>query len=252
MKPPKSLGIIGSGKNPCARAEAKKLAAFLKKRGVKFVFDGELLPQGKKLGAFRVDVAIALGGDGTLLRACRELKHGTPVLGVNCGRHGNLMRVPREKMLSAAEKLLAGKYKIEKRARILPVVNGRKHALALNEVELVTGKFGHIMEYELRVNGKLKLKDRADGVIVSTPTGSTAHAYSAGGKKINPKHGVFEVVPINSMLNRGKVFVVGNGAKITLAKFTKGCEVIIDGKVRVPARGSVLLRRGEPALLLRA
>lgn len=250
MKTPKSIGIIGSRRNPYAHAEGKKLAAFLKRRGVKFVFDSDLSPRGKKLGAFRVDVAVALGGDGTLLRACRELPAGTPVLGVNCGRHGNLMNVKREKMLHAVEKLLAGKYAVEKRTRIVAVVGGKKKPLALNEVELVTPQFGRIMEYELRVNGKLKMRDRADGVIVATPTGSTGHAYSAGGKKINPKRGVFEIVPINSMHNRGKVLMVPDSAKITLAKFTKGCEVIIDGKVRVPAKGSVLLRRGEPALLL--
>lgn len=251
MKIPHSIGIIGSKKNPYARTATKKLITFLKKRGVKHVIEKTFSVKGKTARAMNVDFAIVLGGDGTLLRACRELKSGTPVLRVNCGRHGALMDVERKDMLNAVEKVLEGKCKIEKRSRILAVVDGVKKPFALNEVELVTGKTGIAMEYSLSVNGKEKLRDRGDGVIIATPTGSTAHAYSAGGMKISPKKRVFEIVPINSMYNRGRVMAVPDNAKLSLSRFTKGSEVLIDGKVRVKAGKSVLLKKGEPALFLR-
>lgn len=253
MKKPESVGIIGQRSNKCALMAAKKLAAFLKKKKIKFTVDRELAWEcrGTPASRFSVDFAVFLGGDGTLLRGFRELNPKIPALGVNCGRHGALMEAGRGEMLSAMGNVLAGEYGIEKRARILPVVDGRRKPLALNEVELVTGQFGRIMGYELRVNGRLRLRDRADGVIIATPTGSTAHAYSAGGKKISPGRRVFEVVPINSMDNRGKVFVVGENSKITLKKFTEGCEVLIDGRVRVKAERGVRLEKGEPALFVR-
>ncbi|MBU0662780.1 NAD(+)/NADH kinase, partial [Candidatus Micrarchaeota archaeon] len=130
-------------------------------------------------------------------------------------------------------------------------LGGKKLPPALNEAELVTPRLGNVIEYWLRVNGKLKLRDRGDGVIIATPTGSTAHAYSAGGMKISPKKRVFEIVPINSMYNRGRVMAVPDNAKLSLSRFTKGSEVLIDGKVRVKAGKSVLLKKGEPALFLR-
>lgn len=137
------------------------------------------------------DVAVVLGGDGTLLNAGRRLAaHDVPLVGINQGRLGFMTDIARADMLPAIDRLLAGEFTADRRmlldARVLR--DGRElfRTLALNDVVVNKGDLGRMIELEVRVDGESLYVLRADGMIVATPTGSTAYALSANGPILQP------------------------------------------------------------------
>jgi NAD+ kinase len=147
------------------------------------------------------DVAIVLGGDGTLLNAGRRLAaHDVPLVGINQGRLGFMTDIARADMLPAIDRLLAGEFTADRRmlldARVLR--DGRElfRTLALNDVVVNKGDLGRMIELEVRVDGESLYVLRADGMIVSTPTGSTAYALSANGPILQPAVPGIALVPL--------------------------------------------------------
>lgn len=147
------------------------------------------------------DVAIVLGGDGTLLNAGRRLAaHGVPLVGINQGRLGFMTDIARADMLPAIDRMLAGEFTADRRmlldARVLR--NGQElfRTLALNDVVVNKGDLGRMIELEVRVDGESLYVLRADGMIVSTPTGSTAYALSANGPILQPAVPGIALVPL--------------------------------------------------------
>lgn len=160
-----------------------------------------------------VDVVIVLGGDGTLIQAARDMvavcsgtgqavhkeNDGIPLLGVNLGTLGFLADVETEQLIPSLRSLLDGEYEIEERMMLdgtVTVQGGRVESVALNDI--VINRYGRlrIMEYRIFVNGKYLCSYRADGVIVSTPTGSTGYSLSAGGPIVEPKARLMVITPI--------------------------------------------------------
>lgn len=161
----------------------------------------------EQLGA-RCDLLICVGGDGNLLHASHlAIAHDTPVLGVNRGRLGFLTDIqPQE--LSKIGDILAGRYISEKRtvlrAQIVRDAQVIHEEIALNDAVVHPGKVAHMLEYEIIINNEFVCSLRADGLIVSTPTGSTAYALSADGPIIHPKLNAFLLVPMfpHTLTNR--------------------------------------------------
>lgn len=148
------------------------------------------------------DLAVVVGGDGTMLAAARGLAaHGVPLIGVNQGRVGFMTDVALSAMRSSIGAVLEGRYSIEDRALLQAELmrDGRSllSTVALNEVVVGKGTQGRLIEFELNIDGEFVYTLRADGVIVATPTGSTAYSLSAQGPILHPSVPALALVPLS-------------------------------------------------------
>lgn len=148
-----------------------------------------------------IDLLIALGGDGTMLRAVRRVGDGSvPVLGVNFGSLGFLTAIPRDQMLADLKEIFDGRYRVEERLRVHVTVhraNGpAEEFLALNDAVITKGALARIIDLGVEVDNHSLTRYKADGLIVATPTGSTAYALSAGGPILVPTQRALVLAPI--------------------------------------------------------
>ena len=148
------------------------------------------------------DLAIVVGGDGTMLAAARNLaRHKVPLAGINQGRLGFMTDIALSEMSESVGAILEGRHSIEERALIeAEILRGGKSLLrtvALNEAVVTKGSQARLIEFKLSIDGEYVYRLRADGVIVATPTGSTAYALSAQGPILQPTVPAFALVPLN-------------------------------------------------------
>lgn len=171
------------------------------------------------------DLMLVLGGDGTFLAAARKAApHNVPLIGINQGHLGFLTQVTRDEMLTELVRMLEGKY-LKDECIILETKVVRSgeviyHGLALNDVVLSRGGAGQMIEFEVFINDEFVYTQRSDGLIVATPTGSTAYALAAGGPILQTALRAFALVPIcpQSMTNRPIVIGDTNEIKILITK----------------------------------
>jgi NAD+ kinase len=174
-----------------------------------------------EIGAF-ADLAIVLGGDGTMLAAARNLaRHRVPLAGINQGRVGFMTDIALKDVRSSVGAILDGKYSIEERALLeAEILRGGKTLLrtvALNEAVVGKGSEGRLIEVEVRINGEYVYALRADGLIVATPTGSTAYALSAQGPILQPGVAAFALVPLNPHVLSARPVSVSDRSVIEIA-----------------------------------
>ena len=209
------------------------------------------------VGDSAADVVIALGGDGTLLHAVHEFP-GLPILGFNLGGLGYLASVGRRDFDRALELLAAGRYKISRRT-MLEVRAGRgESALALNDVVIARESSGHAIRLDLEADGRPVTRYLADGLIVATPTGSTAYSLAAGGPVLMPDSSSFVVTPSNPHALGSRALVVRDDVRFTVTarERTPGNEATIavtaDGGhvLDMSAGGSVEIRKARRAVKL--
>ena len=147
-------------------------------------------------GGDEADVVVALGGDGTILNAV-HLFAGTPVLGLNLGGLGYLSSVEEKDFPTAVEMLADGRYRVSERSALsVARPGGEPVAVALNDVVIVRDMSGHASVFDLKVDGRMATRYMADGLIVATPTGSTAYSLSAGGSVVDPALSCFCLTPV--------------------------------------------------------
>ena len=213
-----NVALIGKYKAPEIAEPLLRLAAFLTSRGLRVVVDN--LTADHLVGnpypvmtleqmAGSVDLAIVIGGDGTMLNIARTLSpHHIPLIGVNQGRLGFLTDLSMESMQESIAAMLDGRYVTEQRlllsAKVLRDGVELFGGLAFNEIVVHRSQISSMVEFEVRIDGEYLYNQRADGLIVSTPTGSTAYALSAGGPILHPSLDVLELVPVcpHSLSNR--------------------------------------------------
>jgi NAD+ kinase len=186
------IALIGKLRSAEIEASLREMRAFLAKRGC------EVLPEGET----RADLAIVIGGDGTMLAAARELvQSGVPLVGVNQGRLGFMTDIGHDDMLAGVGAILEGKYSIEERALLDAEIKRQGESvlrtIALNDAVIGKGSQGRLIEFDLSVDGEFVYTLRADGIIVATPTGSTAYALSAQGPILHPAVAALTLVPLN-------------------------------------------------------
>ncbi len=208
--PFKTVALIGKYKAPEITGPLLRLAAFLSGKGVAVVVDsitaGHIeqhdyreIPLNAMGGV--VDLAIVLGGDGTMLNiACTLAPFDIPLAGVNQGRLGFLTDISLDTVQQTIVAMLEGEFVTEQRlllsTRILRDGAEVFNALALNEVAVHRGNTSSMIEFEVRIDGEYLYNQRADGLIVATPTGSTAYALSAGGPILHPSLDLIALVPV--------------------------------------------------------
>ena len=205
------LVLVGRHGSPDVSGPLAHLARLLRGRGHAVLVEAETaqwapLPDCPVVDpsdpAAKVDLAIVLGGDGTMLSVARRLAPaGVPLIGVNLGRLGFLTDIPLARMEPSVVEMLDGRYVEERRsliaARVERAAGGTgEQSLGLNDVVVNRGALGSLIEYAIEIDGRFVFAMRADGVIVATPTGSTAYALSAGGPIIAPQVPAFALVPV--------------------------------------------------------
>ena len=185
------IALIGKLRSPEVEASLGEIRKFLSSRGCEVLKDG--------VGA---DLAIVVGGDGTMLAAARELvPAGVPLVGINQGRVGFMTDIGHDDTRAGIGAILEGRYVVEERslldAEILPDGKSMLRTVALNEAVVGKGSQGRLIEFELSLDGEFVYALRADGIIVATPTGSTAYALSAQGPILHPAVPALALVPLN-------------------------------------------------------
>jgi len=185
------IALIGKPNSREVDASLAAIREFLQSKGC------EVRKEGK--GA---DLAIVVGGDGTMLAAARDLVQlGVPLVGINQGRVGFMTDIGHDDMRSGLGAILDGRYLLEERslldAEILRDGKSMLRTLALNEAVVGKGAQGRLIEFELALDGEFVYTLRADGILVATPTGSTAYALSAQGPILHPAVPALALVPLN-------------------------------------------------------
>ncbi len=226
----KTAGIIGKFGDPGVSEAIQKLSAFLQQQGVDVLLDettAENLPVNKLETASReqigqrCDLAVVVGGDGTLLNAARSLvEYEVPLLGVNLGRLGFLVDISPDDMLDSLGAILKGDYVEEKRTLLNAVIEC-EHGLtdnhsAFNDVVVHKWNVARMIELEVKIDGHYVNTQRSDGLIVSTPTGSTAYALSGGGPILHPSMDAIVLVPICPHTMSQRPIVVEGKSKIEI------------------------------------
>jgi NAD+ kinase len=244
----KRIGIIPKKQDARVRNIVGEVIPWLRSRGVEVFLDQNSVDQcpvdtcvaAPENLAKQVDVVIVLGGDGTLLHAARIIgANGVPILGVNLGSLGFLTEVRLDEMYAALEGLIAGQYKSEERM-LLNVEVIREGSVAaqytaLNDAVINKGALARITELEVSVNSQPVLFTRADGLIISTPTGSTAYSLAAGGPILYPTLDAFIVAPIcpHTLTNRPVVIPDQDKVEVWLRRGTD-VMLTVDGQVGMP------------------
>ena len=249
-----TVALIGKYQSPEIAESLLLLAEFLRKQQIEVLLEeGTATAVGAHQHNYatasyatigqRANLAVVLGGDGTLLNAARHLaKFDVPLVGVNQGRLGFMTDIAREAMIDSMTTLLAGKYSREQRflldAEVLRNGERASHALTLNDVVINKGDTGRLIELEVKVDGELIHILRADGLIIATPTGSTAYALSANGPILHPSVPGIAIVPLCPHALSYRPITISDNSKIsvTLLPPHEG-RIHFDGQVRFGAQG---------------
>lgn len=191
---------------------------------------------GKPLDKIKADFILAIGGDGTVLRALQRTS--LRVLGINTGSLGFLAEGDSDSMPEAISRLQKGKFTVEERLKIKVMLNGKRLFDCTNEAVIHTAQVAKIRHYEIKVDGAVAEKVRADGIIVATPTGSTSYAMSAGGPILDPRVDALVVSAIAPFKPSFHPFVVPADSKIQVAFMRpRPGLLVLDGQHDVPLEG---------------
>ena len=229
---PKTIALVGKYHSLEIAESLRRLAEYLYERGVSVFIERETAEHiGRQVDLSRwvtcgfndigahADLAIVIGGDGTMLNAARRLsRYRVPLVGVNQGRLGFMTDIGRDDMLTCMDDLLDGRFTPENRLLLDADVvrEGREIAsnLALNDVVVDKGAIGRMIEFELFIDGEFIYNLRSDGLIVATPTGSTAYAMSAGGPILHPTLTGIALVPLCPHALTNRPIIVNDQADI--------------------------------------
>jgi len=264
----KRIGIVAKLDRPDAAGVVARLLAWSAERGLQPVLEKEtagLCPDAQAATARKpdlpgqVDLLLVLGGDGTLLSMARLVGDlGVPILGVNLGGLGFLTALTKEELFPALEAFLAGDLVIEERVMLAAQVWRQGERLseyaALNDVVITKSAMSRIINLAVSVNGQFATAYRADGLIISTPTGSTAYNLSAGGPIVNPLLPVAVLTPICPHALSMRPIVVPDAAPIEVTLETPREEVYLtlDGQegTSLSFGDTVSLTRGTASVRL--
>ena len=186
-----------------------------------------------------VDLIIVFGGDGTLLGAARKfIENEIPILGINMGAVGFLTDVNIENFESVINDVFKGNYILEERSLVEAQFSGQE-VFGLNEVLIHSGSYAQLMRYRLLIDGKTVYEQRSDGLIVATPTGSTAYALSAGGSIIHPELNIWNIIPMMSQSLSSRPLIVSNKKSMEIQLIEGPLDhamICVDGQKDIPIK----------------
>jgi NAD+ kinase len=253
----RTIALIGKYQSREIAESLRALAGFLTDRGVEVLLEeataaavganGYAVAAYETIGA-RAELAVIIGGDGTMLNAARSLaRFQVPLVGINQGRLGFMTDIALGAMKDSIADLLEGKFSREQRfllnAEVLRDGESAFQTLALNDVVVNKGEIGRMIELDVKVDGELIHVLRADGLIVSTPTGSTAYALSANGPILHPSVPGIAIVPLCPHALSNRPITVSDSCTIDIALLPPhDARVHFDGQTRFDARAGDVVR----------
>jgi len=245
----KSIGLISNNENSKAINVAKDIYDYLQLKKIKiYLLENDELPKKYNLPwsseeefIKNIEALISVGGDGTFLRAARHtFKNSIPIMGVNAGKLGFLSEINISDMYDSLDKIISNNFEIEKRMLISgmlyrdkKLVDGKNSPyLALNDFVITKSFLEKIIEIKIIVNGVSILSYGADGIIISSPTGSTAYSLSAGGPVVEPRNECIIITPIcaHTLFSRSLVISPENQIEILINSGKTKVNLNIDGR----------------------
>ena len=265
--PFRTLALIGKYQSPDVAESVLSIARFLRDRGLAVLIEqGTASSIGgahdfpvasyEHIGA-SADLAVVIGGDGTMLHTARRLiEHGVPLVGVNLGRLGFLTDIARSSATERLAEILDGAFTAEDRFMLdVEVLRGGArvfHTLALNDVVVNKGELGRMIEFELSIDEEFVYTQRSDGMIVSTPNGSTAYALSANGPILHPSVGGIALVPLCPHALTARPITLPDSCRIDIALLPPhDARVHFDGQTRFDLRAGDCVRLTRSSRSLR-
>jgi NAD+ kinase len=262
----RTIGIAAKVSSSAALEYAAKIVADLTARGLTVIVDyataDKINHRGptaakNELGK-KADLLITFGGDGTLLSVARQAPHGVPIVGVNMGTLGFLTEIRLDEFPAILESVLKGKFESEARVTFDVIVEGKgrdtRTYRVLNDATINKSALARIVEMRVSVSGQFVSTFRADGLIVSTPTGSTAYNLSAGGPIVYPTMGAVIITPIGPHMLSNRPIVLPDDLSIEISIETPNQEIFLtlDGQEGVPIteQDRVVVRKSKETVLL--
>jgi NAD+ kinase len=225
------FGVTANSEIPEAIKVCRKVLTELKdhdvvlESGIARLFGREGLP----IEDMDVDILVTVGGDGTILRSLQRTK--APIFGINAGALGFLTEITEDELRSGVKRLLDGDYFVEDRVKVKTTVAGQRQFDATNEAVVHTAHIAKIRHFHIYVDDQLAMDVRADGIIVSTPTGSTCYSMAVGGPIVDPRVDAFIISPMAPFKFSARPLVVPLTSKIRLELARpKPCLCVIDGQ----------------------
>lgn len=249
--PPRRVGVAVKSSNPHAVELGRRVIAELARRGAEAVVDRDSAAAlGASLGPARAelgrhaDVVLVLGGDGTFLSVTRGCPSSTPVAGVNLGTLGFLTEHAPDATFSLLDEIFSGRCRIEQRQRLKVLVRwpeDERELLVLNDVVVNKASLARIVTTIAEVDGELLSRYRGDGLIIATPSGSTAYNLSAGGPIVHPGLPAMLVTPIcsHSLGVRPLVLPPASRVRVWIEDSDAEVHLTLDGQVGLPMNGSM-------------
>ncbi|TAM81813.1 MAG: NAD(+) kinase [Acidobacteria bacterium] len=253
----KKIGIVSKPKKAEIREIVPHLVEWLRERDIEVSIDketGSILESSEKVLTRnelpgKVDLLVVLGGDGTLLAAARALyRHEVPIFAVNLGDLGFLTVITRDELYPALEGVLSGNYRSERRVQIEGELVRTDEVLssfrALNDVVLNKGAIARIQDFEVYADGEFISNYKSDGLIVATPTGSTAYSLAAGGPVVSPSVEAFIITPIcaHTLTNRPLVLRDSARIEIVVKSQREAAYLTVDGQVGIATHSEDIIR----------
>ena len=260
------IGLVGNTEKPACAASVRAAAKLITAAGRKLFCHEDTAKLAKlKCDTFastaelarHTDLLLVFGGDGTMLHAARQVAgSNTPILGVNIGSLGFLTAVPSDRLAEALKQVWKGNYKFESRALIeaVGVSRGKKiSTLALNDIVVTRGAVSRLITLDVSVNDELVTRYRCDGLIISSPTGSTAYSLAAGGAIVLPTADVFALTPICPHALSNRSIILPLSAKIRVKATAQSSAFLnADGRIvgELGASDEVIVRRSRHSVRL--
>lgn len=267
-QPPRVMGVLAACRNPQALAAAAQAVDWLQEQEVEVRLEPPTAaaldrPAPADEGWLQGDLLLVFGGDGTVISALRAAAAtGVPVIGVNFGTVGFLTEIPATDLRAALSLLIAGRYEIDRRLMLQTRIaspDGTIHeAMAANDVVVKASDPTHVLEFRVRADERLIAEFPADGLIVSTPTGSTAYNLSAGGPVVVPELPAILVTPIcpHSLAMRAVVLSAETHVTVEVEAVGRNRQAVaaVDGRVYLdlePGATLEIQRASQPMVLAR-
>jgi NAD+ kinase len=248
MKCIRNIGIVAKKQEQRVRRVMNEIVQWLRDRNVEVSVEPEMEDASADFITAAMDALIVLGGDGTLLRAARLVgERGVPIVGINLGSLGFLTEVRLDERYAALEALLDGRYGIEERGMLQIEVSRDESTLsrylALNDAVINKGALSRLIELEIRIGDQPAIFTRSDGLIISTPTGSTAYSLAAGGPIMYPTLEAIIVASIcpHSLTNRPLVMPDRQELRVRLMR-GRDVMLTVDGQVGMSLRPNDCIR----------
>lgn len=263
-EPIRRVGLVANTEKPEARPLLTEAARLLAAHGLSVAVDARTAPmcatrfkryKNVAVLAEQCDLLMVFGGDGTILRVSREIAGSrTPLVGIHVGRLGFLAEVTASRVPHSIDQIVTGDFTIENRPLIHAEAGVRSPLMALNDIVFARGDVSRIIELEVRVDGEELTQYRCDGLIVSSPTGSTAYSLAAGGAIVSPKARVFAITPICPLTLSNQSVIVDIDSTIRVRVCTQKLETYLtaDGQVAVKLRhgDEITIRRADAEVRL--